>query len=138
MPPFRPERFREIAEKIHGGNVLGSSETRHRLVAGRCYYASYLSVCVAMYAEHKVSSGIRYPKHWDLSQELAKKGKGEIKDIGLALVDLLARRHHADYELNVEMLEDDADDSIADAQRLAKLLTADVIKRLPLLTGDPK
>lgn len=140
MPAFRPEGFREVAEKLRLGGAIASSEARNRTIAGRCYYASYLAVSDAMYRHHSVQpSKFEYPNHYDLGQHLAKmQHDDEIKRIGDALVSLLARRKHADYELTRELPEDDADDSVADAQRVAKLLTPDLVKRIPILTGKPK
>ncbi len=124
-----PDAFFDVAKLISQQKPL-TGEARYRTVVGRAYYGAYLATCWEICKRHNINPPTSLP-HEAVSDTLARvQGDDPVRKLGDLLNGLRHSRVHADYRIAKDLIEDQADDALVDAEAVLKLLPT-VAARLP-------
>jgi uncharacterized protein (UPF0332 family) len=118
--PFNPRDFLDAARCINLRQPV-PGESRYRSTMGRAYYSAFLAVREAI--RRRFSHQHDYhPGHFQLAEALLRHANADVRRLGAPLNTLRSNRAHADYKLNDAFVEDQADESIVDAERVLVIL----------------
>jgi hypothetical protein len=133
--PIRPDDFVEVADRLQFGRSVGEKEERcTRTVAGRAYYAAYLSL---RQAARKAVGDPRYNiGHQSLISHLDGYS-GEVERAGVLLRELRYFRELSDYWLDetvdrtsVGLALNNAKGILRDEDKISSKLKVPELKRL--------
>lgn len=117
-----PGEFLDAARELSNGRCIAKDEPRARTIAGRLYYASYLTIRDAL--RHQLGDARFKPaSHRALSKALKGASDPGVAELGTRLDSLRKLRSDADYELTKAVGMTTAQLRVADATYIASNAT---------------